>query len=676
MALTSKLLRPDGRRRGGDRGDILIEVLVVIVLLAITFSSFGQSAISANVSQRTAQYTDIATQFGQGVIEKAKSLQWKSLGFTTATSDYRAVGPAGQPTVNITDANVARVRDDATGRQVPALKPLDTVSAAAAGPVKNLQLVVRTDVTWKALSSSNPSTPSSGPIPTDGSAYYAKQITVTVTWTDSVKVPHSIVLGSTRAPTVSEAVPVGIANPTGPGNYVYPTITAASMGFGSSVQLAWSASPAYTTVIVERSATSTFTSATTISSGVTAGTTADNGGTRGQVNYYRVRAMTANGQAVASDPVAVFLQPTLAWSSGDLTWSPSFAASGYTGTLQMSSSEFGTSGATTGSVALAGQTSVPAASLAGYNYFQIKFTGPAGDAGLSNEVVRTTVSIQITKVTNVDNASITVAFDHSAASVGVSSLILQLCYTADCNAPAITSSITAASATTATQSITALATPGVVYARVGYQDASGTKTFGDAKSFKKYKDPTYTATTTNTGNVTITLGSGQTIGDWANTSAATAMLTVTPAGGTAVNKTITAFPSTQNGAAANGVANALKLVITTSDGTKITATGTASVTPTAMPSVSKFTALTGSSGTYTISQAPTTWAGSTSTWALAIGVDANDAMTNAKATTAASVSLSGTTTSTTYSTNVGAPYVVVIVKVGTTLYYGPAKKYR
>ena len=665
MRTMNEMRRQPRRRRGGDRGDILIEVLVVIALIAVAFTSFGQSAISANMAQRTAQYTDVATQYGNGIIEKAKSLQWKNLGFPTSATDYRAVGPASQPTVNIATTDVAKAAD---GTAV-----LSPTSTATAGPFSKVKLTLRTDVTWKALSATSPSTPSSGPIPTDGSSFYAKQITVTVTWADALKVPHSIVLASTRTPTVSEAIPVGIANPTGPGNYVYPTITAVSMNFGGDTQLSWSASTRYATVIVERSLKSDFSNATTISTGVAVGNASDTGGTRGAINYYRVRAMTANGQAVASDPVPVFLQSTLAWSSGNLIWD-SYATSGYTGALQMSNVEFGTAGGTVSTIDLTGKTSVAGSATNGNKYFRIAFTAPTGQVSYSNEIVQTTVQIVVTQVSQIDGNSITVAFDHSAASVGATSLLLQLSSASDFSG-ATTFNITDANATSATQSVSALAA-GTAYVRVGYTDTSGTAQYGAGVSFTKYKIPTYTATVTNLGNITVTLGSGQTLSNWAvGATAATATFTVTPSGGTAANKSMTTSPQTFSASASDG-ANALKLVITTPDGAKITATGTASVTKAASPNITKFSALTGSAGTYTISPAPTTYAGSTAYWTIAIGTSAADALATAKTVTAANVSTAGTTTSGTFQTNVGAPYAVVIMKVGTTLYYSPAIKYR
>jgi type II secretory pathway pseudopilin PulG len=71
-----------------DRGDALIEVIGVMVVVSIVSALFTQSSIGLNQGQNRAHNVDVSIQVARGIIEQAKATPWNSLGFATTDPGY------------------------------------------------------------------------------------------------------------------------------------------------------------------------------------------------------------------------------------------------------------------------------------------------------------------------------------------------------------------------------------------------------------------------------------------------------------------------------------------------------------------------------------------------------------------------------------------------------------
>ena len=179
--MTKKLLRIFRRR---DDGSLLVEAVVALALIAVLFAAFSQSSQSATQVQRTAQYSDIATQAAQGLIEQARSASWATVGFTGSEAGYTATGRDGKPSVRVTLAPMA------------GLVPTQIVT------VNGLRLTLNTNVTWDIA----PAAVGAG-----GTADFGiKAIAVQAKWTETTGKVRTIEVRATRTPSVAESVPSGI----------------------------------------------------------------------------------------------------------------------------------------------------------------------------------------------------------------------------------------------------------------------------------------------------------------------------------------------------------------------------------------------------------------------------------------------------------------------------------
>jgi titin len=185
-----------------------------------------------------------------------------------------------------------------------------------------------------------------------------------------------------------------------------PTNLTATAPGATGIDLAWKDNAVNETgYVLERSATSTFTSVTSRSFAPDVVTFSDTGLAPGTTYYYRVKATGTSGDsswsnAVSATTVATTTVPTaptslVATASGtstvDLTWTDT--SSNETGFVLERSTSAAFSGATSRTLA-AGTTSATETGLAPATtyYFRLKATGSGGDSGYSNTATATTAS--------------------------------------------------------------------------------------------------------------------------------------------------------------------------------------------------------------------------------------------------------------------------------------------
>ena len=142
------------RCRGGvahPRGNVLIEALVFMVVIAIAAAAFTVSATAGSKTQRSSASYDIASQASSGLLERAESLPWGDLGFADTDTGYTS-SHDGRPTVRLTN---------------PA-SPDDRIVPITETRIKGTDVEMVTHITWL-----------SGPTST---GYGTKRITTEVTW--------------------------------------------------------------------------------------------------------------------------------------------------------------------------------------------------------------------------------------------------------------------------------------------------------------------------------------------------------------------------------------------------------------------------------------------------------------------------------------------------------------
>lgn len=128
------LARLWGRLRS-DSGELLMESLGTLTVIAITLSAFSIAFIAMNQTQRTMHHGDIAAQAARGAIEQAKATDYNRLGFLTTDAGFRATvteGPTTYNTVTITPADVVAGAD----RLLP----------QATTKIRGMDVTVRTDI--------------------------------------------------------------------------------------------------------------------------------------------------------------------------------------------------------------------------------------------------------------------------------------------------------------------------------------------------------------------------------------------------------------------------------------------------------------------------------------------------------------------------------------------------
>ena len=119
-------------RLSDDTGDVLMESLAALVIAAITIASFSIAFVNSTHTQRSQQFSDIASQAARGVIEQARSTEYALLGFVAADGAPSTFD--GRPTV------IAPAATAVTGR----ITPTQQVT------VRGLQVTLNTNIVTSA----------------------------------------------------------------------------------------------------------------------------------------------------------------------------------------------------------------------------------------------------------------------------------------------------------------------------------------------------------------------------------------------------------------------------------------------------------------------------------------------------------------------------------------------
>lgn len=288
-------------RSSGDRGFSMFEVLISMFMAALAITTVALISVSTTKNQRASRAYDVATQAANGMVEVARSLQWKAVGFASSQPGY-----VGTYTDTSVSPSVTRNTVSAVG--VSALVPLSNVTVkgvpCAAGTTGCL--TVRTDIGW--ITQPSPAT-------TSAAGLGKMQIRTTVT---TVDLAAPVVTTVIRSQTPVEAFTV-----TPP-----PTLSAAPAAGGYQTRLTWTAPGNRSLIQLQRSATADFANPVTIASpdlNADHGLFYDQSPIPGAYNYYRVHTTTAAAGGVSDSPtVQIYAPPALRLptmpGSGKLTW--------------------------------------------------------------------------------------------------------------------------------------------------------------------------------------------------------------------------------------------------------------------------------------------------------------------------------------------------------------------
>ena len=118
-----------------DRGDAMIEVLGVMVVVAIVTTMFAQSSISLGKSQNRSHNADVSIQVARGILEQAKATPWNNVGFVSGEANYQATF-----TVNGIAENTVQVATS----DLPAGRILPKYTTT----VRGLPVTATTNITW------------------------------------------------------------------------------------------------------------------------------------------------------------------------------------------------------------------------------------------------------------------------------------------------------------------------------------------------------------------------------------------------------------------------------------------------------------------------------------------------------------------------------------------------
>ncbi|GAB2732673.1 type IV pilus modification PilV family protein [Nocardioides pakistanensis] len=134
--LRRHLARLRTARAQDDRGSVMIESLVAIMVVGLAMAGFTSTSIAVNKGQRHAQAHDVATQVAHGLLEKAKATPWNRLGYApTQPSLNKVVLKAGGQVLLPSPATTPEWLTDLPG------DPVVTVD--------NINVTVVVSVRWK-----------------------------------------------------------------------------------------------------------------------------------------------------------------------------------------------------------------------------------------------------------------------------------------------------------------------------------------------------------------------------------------------------------------------------------------------------------------------------------------------------------------------------------------------
>lgn len=195
------------RSRSNDRGFSLVEVLVMMVLIAIIGTAALYAGAGAAKAQSSSSRTDAVLQYGNGILERARTVSYEQLGFPTASCPTEAARGACESVLVPAGAQWAPSSEAGGGDFAPtASAPAGRCAMpAAAGTycrpdvritARNgsaIMLDVYTTVSWSTK-------------PAPGKAYTMGVKRVTVTLADQGKA-DPMTVAADRAAVIGEAVP-------------------------------------------------------------------------------------------------------------------------------------------------------------------------------------------------------------------------------------------------------------------------------------------------------------------------------------------------------------------------------------------------------------------------------------------------------------------------------------
>ena len=164
------------RRKGRQKGSMLIEAIIAIGLLAYLMLGYSQASAQAGKVQRTNVNETVATQAATAYIEQLRATPWSKVGINTVPLVPGTVPADTQPVAG------------------GALPPATKVSA------RGLDLTLNTTITWQKA-------------PLSASAYGIKRIQIQVVWFDRSGDPtssHTLVQDDVLTPGVDQAAPSGV----------------------------------------------------------------------------------------------------------------------------------------------------------------------------------------------------------------------------------------------------------------------------------------------------------------------------------------------------------------------------------------------------------------------------------------------------------------------------------
>jgi hypothetical protein len=179
-------------REGRERGDLLLEALIFMAVIALTASAYLGTAMTSQAVVRSSQTTDIVSQQAQETMEALKVVPWASLAFNpnqTSPQDQTTALPYGSKQIVATDAVMPAT----------AIPPVSTIT------IKGVTMTRRVYIVWRS-----PLTPN--PVPAAGAAG-TKDIYIRMTFKrPGDTVSRSTLFTMSRTSTAAEAQPIVLPN--------------------------------------------------------------------------------------------------------------------------------------------------------------------------------------------------------------------------------------------------------------------------------------------------------------------------------------------------------------------------------------------------------------------------------------------------------------------------------
>lgn len=184
------------KQRGVNVIDAVFAMIIASMIAAAVTTSLGNWF---NVRALTASQ-DGANQYAQGLIAKAASVSWDTLGFVPPASEPapNEMGASCSPTFRASATSAGTTHQ--TVILASGATPSPDLVQTSVAEVRGKKYCVQMDVTWN--DDSNSATPAS--------SYAAKNVSVKMSWDDK-GAKRTITVNSTRSPNIGEAVPAGLS---------------------------------------------------------------------------------------------------------------------------------------------------------------------------------------------------------------------------------------------------------------------------------------------------------------------------------------------------------------------------------------------------------------------------------------------------------------------------------